>query len=278
MDVRLAPRWREALGVKVAWLADALEIAGRRGADPGRVPRGGARRGRRSSSAAPDAAGARSPAATSPACTTRSPIRPRRSRRCAGKPALRYWHDLARPGTPADTPLLRWALEHATNVFTSPLHRDRFPHPVDGDASSSRRRSPLRASPRAPRASARAARAGSAPASTRGKGLLQACEWAEANEPVDFWGHVDAARDRRACASRARSRPTTSPTILRLYERFVFLPTHTEPFGRAVVEAWAAGCELIVNRNVGALHWLEQPGGARDRGRATSGGWSEALA
>jgi glycosyltransferase involved in cell wall biosynthesis len=47
-------------------------------------------------------------------------------------------------------------------------------------------------------------------------------------------------------------------TILRLYERFVFLPTHTEPFGRAVAEAWAAGCELIVNGNVGAVYWLEQ--------------------
>ena len=53
------------------------------------------------------------------------------------------------------------------------------------------------------------------------------------------------------------------PEILGRYERFVFLPTTVEPFGRAVVEAWAAGCELIVNRNVGALHWLENPAGLR---------------
>ncbi len=26
-----------------------------------------------------------------------------------------------------------------------------------------------------------------------------------------------------------------------------------------MAEAWAAGCELIVNRNVGALYWLDQP-------------------
>jgi len=51
------------------------------------------------------------------------------------------------------------------------------------------------------------------------------------------------------------------PEILWRYERFVFLPTTVEPFGRAVVEAWAAGCELIVNRNVGALHWIESPDG-----------------
>ena len=52
-----------------------------------------------------------------------------------GKPALRYWHDLARAGGPGDPALVRWALEHATNVFTSPLHRDRFPHAARGSGA-----------------------------------------------------------------------------------------------------------------------------------------------
>ena len=41
------------------------------------------------------------------------------------------------------------------------------------------------------------------------------------------------------------------------YETFVFLPTEPEPFSRTTVEAWAAGCKLVVNRNIGALHWIE---------------------
>ena len=102
-----------------------------------------------------------------------------------------------------------------------------------------------------------------------GKGLLQAFEWAEENEPVDFWGvaAVQVAAVARGSRPRAPSRPSTCRRSSARYERFVFLPTTVEPFGRAVVEAWAAGCELIVNRNVGALHWLENPDGLEHRGR-----------
>lgn len=176
----------------------------------------------------------------------------------AGKPTLRYWHDLARPGTPADGALLRWAVEHATNVFTSPLHRERFAHTIAGEtplvppAIALTRYTSGAAKRKRPRG---ACWLGSG--QHAGKGLLQACEWAEANEPVDFWGHVALPETPRVRV-KGPVPPEHVPTILRLYERFVFLPTHTEPFGRAVAEAWASGCELVVNRNVGALHWLER--------------------
>ena len=64
----------------------------------------------------------------------------------------------------------------------------------------------------------------------------------------------------------ARSRPHPSKPVLvpaharaprQSYERFVFLPTVIEPFGRVVVEAWAAGCELVINDLVGARYWIE---------------------
>ena len=91
----------------------------------------------------------------------------------AGKPALRYWHDLARGGGPGDPALVRWALDHATSVFTSPLHRDRFPHALARrEPRSSRRRSTSRASARTA-ASARAAPAGSAPACTSARGCCR---------------------------------------------------------------------------------------------------------
>jgi hypothetical protein len=41
------------------------------------------------------------------------------------------------------------------------------------------------------------------------------------------------------------------------YETFVHIPSAPEPFGRCVVEAWAAGCRLVVNRQVGAVHFIE---------------------
>ena len=95
-----------------------------------------------------------------------------------------------------------------------------------------------------------------------GKGLVQAIEWAEEHEPVDFWGPLPADLPASPHVQvKGPVPPEHVPSILGRYRRFLFLPTVVEPFGRAVVEAWAAGCELIVNRNVGALHWLEQPRG-----------------
>jgi glycosyltransferase involved in cell wall biosynthesis len=178
-----------------------------------------------------------------------------------GKPVLRYWHDLAREGGPGDPALNRWTAEHATSVFTSPLHRDRFPHAVRGEShlippaiDLARFRAQGKHRPRG------ACWLGSA--MHPGKGLLQAFEWAEENETVDFWGVLpfEPPQSERIVA-KGPVPPRFVPEILGRYERFVFLPTTVEPFGRAVVEAWAAGCELIVNRNVGALHWIENPDG-----------------
>jgi glycosyltransferase involved in cell wall biosynthesis len=176
-----------------------------------------------------------------------------------GKPALRYWHDLARPGGPGAPELIGWALEEATNVFTSPLHRDRFPHRLERES---------RLVP--PPIDLARFRSGSGKPRPRGacwlgsalhagKGLVQAFEWAEEREPVDFWGLLpEHAPESERIVAKGFVPPDYVPNILRQYRRFVFLPTTVEPFGRAVVEAWAAGCELVVNRNVGALHWIEQ--------------------
>jgi glycosyltransferase involved in cell wall biosynthesis len=176
-----------------------------------------------------------------------------------GKPVLRYWHDLARDGGPGDPALNHWAAEHATSVFTSPLHRDRFPHRIEGESHLIPPAIDLaRFRLKGTRKRSGACWLGSA--AHAGKGLLQAFEWAEENEPVEFWGALpfEPPPSPRIVA-KGPVPPQYVPEILGRYERFVFLPTTVEPFGRAVVEAWAAGCELIVNRNVGALHWLEHP-------------------
>jgi glycosyltransferase involved in cell wall biosynthesis len=48
------------------------------------------------------------------------------------------------------------------------------------------------------------------------------------------------------------------PELLASYERFVFLPSVLEPFGRVVAEAWAAGCEIVTNDLVGAKWWITE--------------------
>ena len=84
-----------------------------------------------------------------------------------------------------------------------------------------------------------------------GKGLELIAEYPE---PVDVYSSVPVRSERSA---RYRGAAADVPATLAQYEKFVFLPTALEPFGRAVVEAWAAGLDLVVNRNVGALYWIE---------------------
>ena len=98
----VAPQWVRALeqvaGVKVGWLADSFEVAGRRRAHAGGVPRRGAggRRGRRGAARRGSSG---SPAATC-VCVHNCVTYPGRETIAAleGKPVLRYWHDLARDG------------------------------------------------------------------------------------------------------------------------------------------------------------------------------------
>ena len=88
---------------------------------------------------------------------------------------------------------------------------------------------------------------------------------AEFPEPIDVYSSVPVADMGTALYQGAAA---DVPATLAQYERFVFLPTALEPFGRAVVEAWAAGLELVVNRNVGALYWIENYPGALDSAAA----------
>lgn len=47
------------------------------------------------------------------------------------------------------------------------------------------------------------------------------------------------------------------PAILGKAKRLVFFPEWPEAFGRAVVEAWVAGCELLLSGRIGAQYWIE---------------------
>jgi len=85
-----------------------------------------------------------------------------------------------------------------------------------------------------------------------GKGPGRVIEWGEANGGLDVFGGGPFAPP--------GSEPVEydcMPELLARYKRFVFLPLVLEPFGRLVVEAAAAGCEIVTNRLVGSCWWLE---------------------
>lgn len=92
-----------------------------------------------------------------------------------------------------------------------------------------------------------------------GKGIPAAVQWARENGVVDFYGEGPLAPTAEPCVKLCGEVPYAQiPGILWRYAQYIFLPTEPEPFGRGVAEAWFAGCELITNRNVGALYWIEQ--------------------
>lgn len=92
-----------------------------------------------------------------------------------------------------------------------------------------------------------------------GKGQRQLDEWSRKNDTLlTVYGNGPYVPTGPNIDYRGALAPDEVPEILWQHETFVHLPTLIEPFGRAVVEAWAAGCKLVVNRLVGARHWIEK--------------------
>lgn len=86
-----------------------------------------------------------------------------------------------------------------------------------------------------------------------GKAPHRVAEWAAENGPVRFFG------DGIFAPPGSQGVPYQQmPELLASFERFVYLPNVIEPFGRLVAEAWAAGCELVINGNVGAAGWIQE--------------------
>lgn len=169
-----------------------------------------------------------------------------------GKPIVKYWHDVG----PHLQPQVRtWLDDNAYNVCCSPLQAEYMgfdtawiPPPVDLFRFETAA------------ASMNGDRAGSVCVGqwrNYGKAPHKVAEWGAKNGGVEFFGEgVFAPPGSIAVPYEAM------PDLLAKYERFVFLPSVIEPFGRTVVEAWAAGCALVVNGLVGARYWIEEDPGA----------------
>lgn len=153
---------------------------------------------------------------------------------------VQYHHDMQHP-----------ALD-ATHIFCSPLQRERLVlegHVIPPALDLERFRTSTNGHRKGNVCIGRMA---------YGKGLELLADY---TEPVDVYSSVP-------CRSQGNARylgPTSDVAeTLSHYRTFVFLPQAIEPFGRAVVEAWAAGCDLVINRNVGARYWIEEnPEGLR---------------
>lgn len=186
-------------------------------------------------------------------------------------PTFKYIHDMWPHG---DQSVRGHLLSKARCVFTSPLHRDWFPYsapvresyliPPALDLETFRRHGePVEvqrfqdAEPSLLNPREGTCWLGSL--NNPGKGVHLAMEWAEENGPVDFYGEGPyRPLDSEHVRYKGAVKPEDVAATLARYENFVFLPTHWEPFGRAVVEAWASGCNLVLNGNVGARHWIEE--------------------
>lgn len=181
-------------------------------------------------------------------CVTYSPEELCPQRLGALTPVFKYWNDIG----PHITPEQHGALALATPVCTSPLQADR----MKLDAVLIPPAVPL--DPFREAAENAGERQGAVSVGTwmnPGKAPEAAAEWAAGNGGIDFYGSGPYAPP--------GSQPVEYddlPEILARYKTFVHLPIWIEPFGRAVVEAWASGCEIVTNRLVGARYWItEEP-------------------
>lgn len=163
--------------------------------------------------------------------------------------AVKYLHDVWPHG---DLSVKASLLKSAKLVCCSPLQRDRLglseaeaiPPPVD--------LARFRAAARENGSERRGAIA-VGPWMNHGKAPHLAAEWAKGNGGLDFVGGGPLAP-----AGSFQVPYESMPALFTKYRTFVHLPTVLEPFGRTVVEAWAAGCQIVTNRLVGARWWIEE--------------------
>lgn len=175
----------------------------------------------------------------------------------AGRPVVRYLHDMWPHGDPA---LRTWLLEHARLVFCSELHRRWFPH--DLASRDNRDVIPPAIDLQAFTDARQDEREGTiwvGHFTNRGKGIDLAVEWAtRTRQIVDFYGAGPLAPEPGEFVRvHDAVAPEEVPALVGGAERLVFLPTSIEPFGRVVAEAWAAGCDVVTNRIVGATAYHE---------------------
>lgn len=180
-----------------------------------------------------------------------------------GRRVIRFHNDLARHEDPV---LREWLDENAEHVFTSPIHEVRYKvswtpqnkakdHVLIPPCPCLSRFKPNREKRRHSKREG-IVTFGAWQNPSKG-GHLVSRMLAEQGSSADCYGPGAFPPVGDHIVQMGEIDPANLPAVLWDYERFVFLPLEVEPFGRCVVEAWAAGLEVITNDNVGAKWWIE---------------------
>jgi len=189
-----------------------------------------------------------------------------------GKRVFRYHHDLARMESPA---LRTWLNDNAEHIFTSPLHRERYGVSWDHGERDCHIIPPalkldrFRQNREDRRKSRRNGTVTIGSWQNPGKGGFLLSGWLARNEQTaDCYGHGPFSPQGPHIKHFGGYDHADLPAILHSYETFAFLPTAVEPFGRCAVEAWAAGCQMVINDLIGARHFMEEDPDALDTAAA----------
>jgi hypothetical protein len=159
-------------------------------------------------------------------------------------PVTKYHHDV---GPHVHPQLAQDIYEHANHVFCSPLQASHMGFPDGVCIPPALDLDPFRRA--AERAGERRGAVTVGAWMNWGKSPERAREVAP---DVEFYGSGPCAP-----AGSVAVDYEAMPDLLSRYRTFIHLPSVLEPFGRAVVEAWASGCQIVTNRLVGARHWIE---------------------
>jgi hypothetical protein len=198
-----------------------------------------------------------------------------------GKRLVKCFRD---PWHPGDWAFRRCVLDNLIGaVFNSPLSNATCPWPFDA---------PRLIVP--PPVDLEAFRAAALPAEQRRgnvllsarldylKGFHRAVDWVLMHdEPLEVYGYLNHNWAWPLPENVIYHGPveyTRVPAVLGKAKRFVFLPAGDESFSRTTVEAWAAGCELVVDKiKIGAMYWLQNEPQALEDDRPVTTFW-ETLA
>jgi len=191
-----------------------------------------------------------------------------------GKRVIRYHHDLSC----AEAPELReWLDQHAEHLFTSPLHLEHYKPAAERAARAKIIPPPVEIERFRPNRQQR--RHG------KRQGIVTVASWQNPNKgghlvsetlyrqglQADCYGHGVHVPYGDHIHVKGPYEQAELPQILWQYEQFIYLPNVVEPFGRCVVEAWAAGLEILTNELVGANYFIKNDQAAL--GTAASDFW-----
>ena len=111
------------------------------------------------------------------------------------------------------------------------------------------------------------------------KGVHRAIDWAlGTGESLDIYGTGEFGWGRdlpQRIRFHGPQAYTRMPLLFGQAKRFVFLPGAYESYSRTTVEAWAAGCELILDQDkIGAIEWLRENPQAIEMDAAIGAFWN----